>query len=80
MSAGIKADALQAEGTREFEDAISGDGPKMPKTTMNKADEAALNDALEGSFPASDPAKPSTPTSSLGAPAGRESVDRPAED
>ncbi|MBY0360616.1 MAG: hypothetical protein K2X45_01810 [Phreatobacter sp.] len=80
MSPGIKADALQAEGTREFEDAISGKGPKMPKNTMNKADEAALNEALEGSFPASDPAKPSTPTSSLGAPAGRESVDRPAED
>lgn len=80
MSADTKAQKLQDQGTREFEEAISGKGPKMPKNAMNQADEDALNEALEESFPASDPAKPSAPKSSLGAPKGRISVDRPPAD
>lgn len=75
MSATKKAEALQEEGTREFEEAIAGKGPKMPRSSVNKAEEAALDEALEQSFPASDPAKPSIPESSLGAPKGRKSVE-----
>lgn len=52
MSADIKTQELQNQGTREFEEAISGKGPKMPKNAMYSADEDALNKALEGSFPA----------------------------
>ncbi|WP_296571289.1 hypothetical protein [Phreatobacter sp.] len=80
MSGDTKAQELQDQGTREFEEAISGKGPTMPKNAMNRADEDALNEALEESFPASDPAKPSTPMSSVGAPKGRKSVDGPPAD
>ncbi|AVO44257.1 hypothetical protein [Phreatobacter cathodiphilus] len=75
MPADVKADALQKEGTREFEEAIAGKGPKMPASSTTKAEEAELNKALEDTFPASDPVQPSAPDSSLGAPAGRKSVD-----
>lgn len=75
MSATTKANELQEQGTREFEEAISGKGPKMPASSTTKAEEAELNKALEDTFPASDPVQPSSPESSVGAPSGRKSVD-----
>ena len=78
MSATTTADAMQEQGTREFEDAISGKGPKMPKNSRTKAEQvqqAELDTALEATFPASDPVAPAVPKTSLGAPKGRESVE-----
>lgn len=74
-----QADALQKEGTREFDEAISGEGPAMPpetpKTAEEKEEEQELEEALEDTFPASDPVKLTTPKSGLGAPKGRQSAD-----
>lgn len=78
MSATTTVDAMQEQGTREFEEAISGKGPKMPKSSMTKAEQvqqAELDKALKDSFPASDPVAPAVPKTSLGAPKGRESVE-----
>ncbi len=75
MSATTTADAMQKQGTREFEEAISGKGPKMPKSSMTKAEHAELDQALKATFPASDPVAPAAPETSLGAPKGRESVE-----
>ena len=65
--------ALQREGTRQFDEAIAGKGPAMPKQT-NTADEAMLDKALKDTFPASDPPAPASPKTSPGAPKGRESA------
>ncbi len=69
------ADAMQKKGTREFDEAIAGKGPKMPKSSMTKAEQAELDKALKDTFPASDPVAPAAPKTSLGAPNGRESVE-----
>ncbi len=65
--------ALQREGTRQFDEAIAGKGPKMPPQS-NAADEAMLDKALKDTFPASDPPAPASPKASPGAPKGRESA------
>lgn len=70
-----KPEDLQKQGTREFEQAISGKGPKMPKVGRDAEEDAELEQALKDSFPASDPAKPAVPESGLGAPRGRKSVE-----
>lgn len=75
MSATTTADAMQEQGTREFEEAISGKGPKMPKSSMTKSEQAELDKALNDTFPASDPVAPAVPKTSLGAPKGRASVE-----
>lgn len=71
------AAALQREGTRQFDEAIAGKGPAMPKMSdaaTHRADEALLDKALKDSFPASDPPAPASPNASPGAPKGRESA------
>lgn len=69
--------ALQREGTRQFDEAIAGKGPAMPKSanaTAHRENEALLDKALKDSFPASDPPAPASPNASPGAPKGRESA------
>jgi hypothetical protein len=70
-----KAEDLQKKGTREFDEAVAGKGPKMPARQTDPAEEAELNEALEESFPASDPPKVSSSSAGLGAPKGRKSAD-----
>lgn len=70
-----KAASLQAQGTREFDEAVAGKGPKLPPRRANRPEDAELDAALEGSFPASDPPKPASGKTGLGAPRGRRSAD-----
>lgn len=70
-----KAAALQEQGTHEFDEAVAGKGPKMPARHTDPAQEAELNEALEETFPASDPVKVASGKTGLGAPKGRKSVD-----
>lgn len=68
-----RADKLQDEGTREFDDAVSGPGPKMPKSEVSAKDDAALTRALEQSFPASDPVSAVSAPTKVGKPARSQS-------
>lgn len=61
-------------GAAEFDRAISGKGPRMPRSSMSAAEQAALDKALKDSFPASDPAAPTMPDTGAGAPKGRKSA------
>lgn len=70
-----KAEDLQKEGTREFDEAVAGKGPKLPPRRANREEDAELDEALEESFPASDPPKPASGKTGLGAPKGRRSVE-----
>jgi hypothetical protein len=70
-----KADDLQKQGTREFDEAVAGKGPKMPPREADCETNADLDEALEESFPASDPPKVSSSSAGLGAPKGRHSAD-----
>lgn len=65
-----KAAKHQAEGTREFERAVGGKQPPVPETSHDRETDAELNDALEDTFPASDPVAP-TAHSKAGAPEKR---------
>ncbi|MBN8942516.1 MAG: hypothetical protein J0H01_23640 [Rhizobiales bacterium] len=65
-----KAQELQAEGTREFERAIAGPGPVMPRKQADPAEDADLSLALENTFPASDPIAATSAETISGAPAG----------
>lgn len=61
-------------GAAEFDEAIAGKGPKMPRSSLSKAEQAALDKALADTFPASDPVAPSMPETGAGAPKGRRSA------
>jgi|EndMetStandDraft_7_1072992.scaffolds.fasta_scaffold891426_1 hypothetical protein len=63
--------SLQNEGTREFDEAISGKGPVMPKKETTREEDADLNEALEGTFPASDPVSATSAETKPGAPKGK---------
>jgi hypothetical protein len=49
------AEALQRQGTREFEAAIAGPGPVMPPDQRDRGADDRLHQGLEDTFPASDP-------------------------
>jgi len=71
------ADSSKADtnpGAAEFDRAIAGKGPKMPRSSTSRAEEAALEKALEDTFPASDPVAPASPDTGAGAPKGRRSA------
>lgn len=70
-----QATILQEQGTREFDEAVAGKGPKLPPRRANREADAELDEALEESFPASDPPKPASGKTGLGAPRGRRSAD-----
>lgn len=61
-------------GAAEFDRAIAGKGPRMPRSSMSPAEQAALDKALKDTFPASDPVAPATPDTGAGAPRGRKSA------
>lgn len=61
-------------GAAEFDEAIAGKGPKMPRSSLSKAEQAALEKALKDTFPASDPVAPAMPETGAGAPKGRKSA------
>ncbi|QCK85063.1 hypothetical protein E8L99_04350 [Phreatobacter aquaticus] len=63
-----EADKLQSEGTKEFDEAIAGPGPIMPKTEANAKEDAELTRALEASFPASDPVSAVSAPTKVGKP------------
>lgn len=75
MTTTRKPDDLQKQGTREFDEAVAGKGPKMPPREADSETNADLDEALEESFPASDPPKVSSSSAGLGAPKGRHSAD-----
>ena len=70
-----KAESLQKQGTREFDEAVAGKGPAMPPKQADRQEDAELTEALEDTFPASDPVKAAAPKTALGAPKGRQSVE-----
>ena len=65
-----RAADLQAEGTREFVDAIAGPGPVMPRRQADPVEDADLDLALENTFPASDPIAATSAETISGAPQG----------
>ncbi|QCI66702.1 hypothetical protein [Phreatobacter stygius] len=71
-----KALDLQTEGTREFERAIAGPGPVMPRRQADPIEDADLSLALENTFPASDPIAATSAETISGAPPGHPPPER----
>lgn len=63
-----KAADIQAEGTREFEEAIAGPGPAMPPKHGDHEADRDLTKALKDTFPASDPVSATSSETKSGAP------------
>jgi len=63
-----KAQDMQAEGTREFEEAIAGSGPTMPPKHGDHEADSDLTKALKDTFPASDPVAATSSETKPGAP------------
>jgi hypothetical protein len=68
MKSPAEAEKLQVEGTREFDEAIAGSGPKMPVHEQDPEEDAELTRALKDTFPASDPLASTSPATKVGKP------------